>query len=59
VIFTRTHASLVEVSVRSGRPQAWWEDRAVQGKIAATLTADGWLVSRADAERLVVEWGVR
>jgi hypothetical protein len=57
VILTRTHASLVEVSVRSGRPQAWWEDQAVQGKIAATLTADGWLVSRGDAERLVVEWG--
>jgi hypothetical protein len=57
VIFTRTHASLVEVSVRSGRPQAWWDDRAVQGKIAATLTDDGWLVSREDAERLVAEWG--
>ena len=59
MIFTRTHASLVEVSVRSGRPQAWWEDQAVQGRIAATLTADGWLVSRDDAERLVAEWGAR
>lgn len=59
MIHTRTHASLVEVSVRSGRPQAWWEDLAVRGGIAATLTADGWLVSRGDAERLVAEWGAR
>lgn len=59
MILTRTHASLVEVSVRSGRPQAWWEDRAVRGRIAATLTADGWLVSRSDAERLVAKWGAR
>ena len=56
MILTRTHATLVEVSVRSGKPQAWWEDQAVQGKIAATLTADGWLVGRGDAERLVKEW---
>jgi hypothetical protein len=57
VIFPRTHASLVEVSVRSGKAQSWWEDQAVQGRIAATLTDDGWLVSRSDAERLVVERG--
>jgi hypothetical protein len=59
VILTRTHASLVEVSIRSGRPEAWWEEQAVQGKIPATLTDDGWLVSRVDAERLVAEWGAR
>ena len=57
MIYTRTHASLVEVSVRSGKTQSWWEDQAVQGKIAATLTDDGWLVGRSDAERLVAEWG--
>lgn len=59
MILTRTHASLVEVSIRSGRPEAWWEEQAVQGKIPATLTDDGWLVSRVDAERLVAEWGAR
>lgn len=59
MILTRIHATLVEVSVRSGRPQVWWEELAVQGKIPATLTNDGWLVSRADAERLVAEWGAQ
>jgi hypothetical protein len=59
MIHTRAHASLVEVSVRSGRPQAWWEGRAVRGEIAATLTADGWLVDRADVGRLLAEWGAR
>ena len=59
MIYTRTHASLVEVSVRSCKTQSWWEDQAVQGKIAATLTDDGWLVGRGDVERLVAEWGAR
>lgn len=59
MILTRTHASLVEVSVRSGKAQSWLQEQAIQGKIPATLTGDGWVMSRDDAERLVAEWRPR
>jgi hypothetical protein len=59
MIRTSSDATLVEVSVRTGRDRVWLESEASAGRIAARLTGDGWIVSRACAERLVAEWGAR
>jgi hypothetical protein len=56
VILPRSHASLVEVSIRSGRPQAWLEDQAARGRIAAVQSPDGWLMERDRAEAVIAQW---
>lgn len=56
MIFTKHHASLVEVSVRSGKAQDWLEGEAVRGRIAAVQSPDGWLMTRDEAEAVIREW---
>lgn len=56
VIHTNTHASLVEVAHRGRKTLEWAQQQAREGKIAAELTKDGWLVERPLAEALVVQW---
>jgi hypothetical protein len=58
VIYTRTHATLVEVAHRGGKDYAWAQQQAEAGLIptAQYRADDGWVVSRQIAEQLIKEW---
>ena len=58
MIYTRTHATLVEVAHRGHRDYGWAKQQADAGLIptAQYRADDGWVVGREIAERLVKEW---